>query len=109
MTRLTIPEARPVCISHGRLVSPVAAREDPAGLRRGTPLLPGRCLFGPGEEPCYQQAEDESADVSEERHAAPVRRGAEQPEACLDELVQEPQPEEDPGWDPDQEDREDPR
>ena len=83
--------------------------EGSRGLRRGMPLLSGCCLSRPGEEPCYQQAEDEPADVGEERHAAPVRRGAEQPEARFDELVQEPQPEEDPRRDPDQEDREDPR
>jgi hypothetical protein len=32
-----------------------------------------------GKEPRYQQAEDEAADVGEERDAAPVRAGVEQP------------------------------
>ena len=35
----------------------------------------------PDEESCDQHAEDEPADVSEERDAAPVRLGVEQPEA----------------------------
>src|SRR5215469_9918519 len=110
MTRLTIPDPAPVHISAtGVRLRRLPRGEDPAGLRRGAPLLPGCCLSRPGEEPCYQQAEDEPADVGEERYAAAVRRGAEQSEARLDELVQEPQPEEDPGRDPDQEDREDPR
>src|SRR5690349_16559441 len=95
-------------IRHRHPASPVAARGS-RGPRRGMPLLDGCCLSRPGEEPCYHQAEDEPADVSEERHAAPARRGTEQPEARLDELVQEPLPEEDPRRDPDQEDREDPR
>jgi hypothetical protein len=59
-------------------------------------------------QPCHQQAEDEPADVGEERDAAPVRLGVEQPEVGLDELVEEPQPQVDPGRDLDQEDREDP-
>ena len=46
--------------------------------------------------------------MREERHPAAVGLGAEQPEVRLDQLVQEPQPQEDPGRDPDQEDREDP-
>ena len=53
-------------------------RGGPAGLRRER-RCSRCCLSRPGEEPCYQQAEDEPADVGEERHAAPVRRGAEQP------------------------------
>jgi hypothetical protein len=47
--------------------------------------------------------------VREERDATAVRRGAEQPELRLDELVEDPQAEEDPGRDPDQEDRDDVR
>src|SRR5262245_31786231 len=110
MTRLTIRDPAPVRISAtGARLRRLLRGEDSAGLRRRAPLLPGCCVSRPGEEPCYQQAEGEPADVGEERHAAPVRRGAEQSEARLDELVQEPQPEEDPGRDPDQEDREDPR
>ena len=34
-------------------------------------MLPGRGLSRPGQEPCCQQAEDEPADVGEERHTAP--------------------------------------
>ena len=34
-------------------------------------MLRGRGLFRPGKEPCWQQAEDEPADASEERDAAP--------------------------------------
>src|SRR5215475_6254285 len=61
----------------------------------------------PSQEPCHERTEREAADVGEESDAAAVRRGAEQPEVRLDELVQEPQPEEDPGGDVDEEDRED--
>src|SRR6478736_8928061 len=105
-TDYTRSDAR--CTSPPRMSGFAGCGEGSRGLRRGMPLLHGCCLSRPGEEPCYQQAEDEPADVGEERHAAPVRRGAEQPEARFDELVQEPHPEEDPGRDPDQEDREDP-
>ena len=55
---------------------------------------------GSGEDPRRHQAEQEAADVGEEGHAAAVGRGAEQPEVGLDELVQEPQAEEDPGCGP---------
>ena len=55
------------------------------------------------------QAGDAPADAGEERDAAPVRVGAGQPEVRLDQLVQEPRAQEDPGRDPDQEDREPPR
>src|SRR5215471_18023105 len=61
----------------------------------------------PSQEPGHERTEREAADVGEESDAAAVRRGAEQPEVRLDELVQEPQPEEDPGGDVDEEDRED--
>ena len=44
-------------------------------LRCGVFLLPGRGLFRPGKEPCRRQAEDEPADVGEERDAAAVRVG----------------------------------
>ena len=54
--------------------------EDSAGLRRGAPLLPRCCLSRPGEAPCYQQAEDEPADVGEERHAAPFAEALNSPE-----------------------------
>jgi len=63
----------------------------------------GDDLPGSGEDSCRQQAEDEAADMGEEGDAGPVRRGAEQPEVRLDELVQAPQAEEDPGRDLDQE------
>ena len=53
--------------------------EDSAGLRRGAPSLPGCCLSRPGEEPCYQQAEDEPADVGEERHAPPFAEALNSP------------------------------
>jgi hypothetical protein len=43
---------------------------------------PGRVpRAGPDEESCYQHAEDEPADVGEERDAAPVGLGVEPPEA----------------------------
>src|SRR5580692_9180617 len=81
MTRLTIPDPTPTRISAtGVWLRRLRRGEDPAGLRRGAPLLPGCCLSLPGQEPRYQQAEDEPADVGEERRAAPVRRGAEWPE-----------------------------
>src|SRR5215510_12425676 len=51
------------------------------------------------EQPGDETAEDEAADVGEERDAAAVRLRAEQPEVRLDELVQEPEPEEEPGGD----------
>jgi len=70
-------------------------------LGHGASSLGGRGPSGPDQEPCRRQAEDEPADVGEERDAAPVRRGAEQPEVRLDELVQEPRAQEDPGRDPD--------
>src|SRR5215475_7223594 len=61
-----------------------------------------------GEQAYRDHAEDEPADVCEERDTAPVCRGAKQPEVRLDQLVQEPQPEEDPGGDVDEEDGKDP-
>src|SRR5260221_9052258 len=42
-------------------------------------------------------AEDEAADVCEERDAAPVRTSAEDSEVGLEELVQEPEAQEEPG------------
>ena len=78
--------------------------KDLAGLCGPGPSLLGFGLSRPGnKQSCYQQAEDEPADVGEERDGAAVRLGVEQPEVRLDELVQEPEPEEDPGRDPDQE------
>src|SRR4051794_31358995 len=50
-------------------------------------------LPGPQERAGDGEAEDEAADVGEERDAA-ARAGAEQPEVRLEELVQEPEPEE---------------
>src|SRR5271157_2167725 len=72
--------------------------KDLAGLCGPGPSLLGCGLSRPGsKQSCYQQAEDEPADVGEERDGAAVRLGVEQPEVRLDELVQEPEPEEDPG------------
>src|SRR5262249_15831878 len=62
---------------------------------------------GWGRERGGPEGEEKRADVGEEGDPAAVGRGAEQPEVTLDELVQEPQPEEDPGGDVDEEDRED--
>src|SRR5262249_33829283 len=58
----------------------------------------------PDQNGSYHQAEGESADVGEEGHAAAVRGGVEQTEIGFDELIKEPQSQEDPGWNPDQED-----
>jgi hypothetical protein len=55
----------------------------------GPTTSPGHDPSRSGEDGWYQQAEDEPADVSEERDAAPVRLGVEQAGAGLDELVQE--------------------
>src|SRR5215467_9150485 len=73
----------------------------PAWLLLGNRPAGGRDLPGPGQEPRSPQAEQEPADVGEEGDPAAVGRGAEQPEVGLDELVQEPQPQEDPGGDGD--------
>src|SRR5271165_941859 len=74
----------------GVLRLPARRGKDPAGLRNGALSLLGYDLSRPGQEPRHHQAEDEPADVREERDAAPVRGGAEQPDARLDQLVQEP-------------------
>ena len=99
--------ATPLLAADGRLIAAIsAAVDDPAqadrlddvgeelkkavatlgpryglgrGLReRGLPS-PGWDLSRPGEQPCHQQAEDEPADVGEERGAASVGAGVEQP------------------------------
>src|SRR5215467_7596315 len=48
------------------------------------------------EDPRRDDAEDEAADVSEERHAAAMRSRTEHPEVPFDELVEKPAAEEDP-------------
>src|SRR5438046_2283222 len=68
---------------HGRI---------PRGLRGGAQSISGCDLPRVGKEPRYQQAEDEAADVGEERDAAPVRLSVEQPEGRFDELVQDQAP-----------------
>src|SRR5258707_188230 len=55
-----------------------------------------------------QSSEDEATDVGEKRRAAAVRVGTEQPEVRLDQLVEEPEAEEEPGRDPDGEDDSEP-
>src|SRR5512133_3822981 len=52
----------------------------------------------------YDDAEDEAADVREERHAASVRRRRRATRARFDELVDDPAAEVDPGRDLDEED-----
>src|SRR5215831_19041111 len=94
--------------SRGGLAGHPKAGRLPGRTSRHTLLLLGGDLACAGEEPCRQRAEDEPADVREERGAAPVCRGTEQPEIPLDQLVQEPPPKEDPGWDVDKEDGKDP-
>ncbi len=82
---------------------------DRPGPHRSALLRLGRDSSHTSEDPCCQHAEEEPADVSEDCDAAAVRRGAEQPEVRLDQLVQEPRAEEDPGRDPDHEDGHDVR
>src|SRR6185295_5169582 len=52
------------------------------------------------QQECDGDAEEEAADVGEERDAAAVGLGAEEPEVRLEELVEEPEAEEEPGRDP---------
>src|SRR5271166_164074 len=105
MTVLTIPDTEPMRISSaGGGLLLLRRGKDLAGLCGPGPSLLGCGLSRPGsKQSCYQQAEDEPADVGGERDGAAVRLGVEQPEVRLDELVQEPEPEEDPGRDPDPE------
>src|SRR5580700_5466778 len=80
MTRLTIPDPTPTRISAtGVWLRRLRRGEDPAGLRRGAPLLPGCCLSRPGQESCCQQAEDEPADVGEERTPPPFAEALNSP------------------------------
>src|SRR5262249_39320265 len=75
----------------------IASSGGPLGARTLVQREPSRA----GEEPCDQGAEGEAPDVGEEGDSATVRAGAEEPEICLDELIDEPCPEEDPGGYPD--------
>src|SRR5262249_58595007 len=60
------------------------------------------------QEPRDDRAEDKAADVGEECDAAAVRLRTEDPEVRLDELVEEPEAEEEPGRDPHGDDRDEP-
>ena len=80
MTRPTIPDPAPMRISAtGVWLRQLRRGEEPAGLRRGAPLLPRMLAAPPGPGPRYQQAEDEPADMGEERHAAPFAEALNSP------------------------------
>ena len=69
-TDYTRSDAR--CTSPPRMSGFAGCGEGSRGLRRGMPLLHGCCLSRPGEEPCYQQAEDEPADVGKNATPPPI-------------------------------------